>query len=119
MASNILPCWPAGAESSRWLRVRGSISPATLATSAECSCSSSGERSACARLLVSKLGGAARLPPVPPLWEHTPPTPPDTANAATITTGFELFSRFCLPCHGNAAVGGGGVPELRKSPFLP
>ncbi len=71
------------------------------------------------RVLVFKLGGAVRLPPVAPLWQHTPPTPPDTADAATITTGFELFSQFCLPCHGNAAVGGGVVPDLRKSPFLP
>ena len=30
------------------------------------------------RVLVFKLGGAVRLPPVPPLWQHTPPPPPDT-----------------------------------------
>jgi mono/diheme cytochrome c family protein len=68
---------------------------------------------------VFKLGGAVRLPPVGPLWQHTPPPPPDTADAATITAGFELFAQFCLPCHGVAAVGGGVVPDLRKSPFLP
>ena len=71
------------------------------------------------RVLVFKLGGAVRLPPVGPLWQHTPPPPPDMADAATLTTGFELFAQFCSVCHGNAAVGGGVIPDLRKSPFLP
>jgi alcohol dehydrogenase (cytochrome c)/quinohemoprotein ethanol dehydrogenase len=71
------------------------------------------------RVLVFKLGGAVNLPPVGPLWQHTPPIPPDTADAATLTTGFGLFEQFCLACHGTAAVGGGVVPDLRKSPFLP
>jgi cytochrome c553 len=71
------------------------------------------------RVLVFKLGGKVSLPPVGPPWQHTPPTPPDTADAATLTTGFDLFSQFCLPCHGTAAVGGGVVPDLRKSLFLP
>ena len=47
------------------------------------------------RVLVFKLGGEVRLPPVGPLWQHTPPPPPDTADAATLTTGFELFVQFC------------------------
>jgi cytochrome c553 len=70
-------------------------------------------------VLVFKLGGAVSLPPVPPVWQHTPPPPPDIADAATLKTGFEVFSQFCLPCHGTAAVGGGVIPDLRKSPFLP
>ena len=70
------------------------------------------------RVLVFKLGGAVNLPPVAPLWEALSPTPPDTADAATITTGFELFAQFCQVCHGNEAVGGGVVPDLRKSVFL-
>jgi cytochrome c553 len=71
------------------------------------------------RVLVFKLGGTARLPPVGPLWQHTPPTPPDTADAATLTKGFGLFEQFCLACHGSGAVAGGVLPDLRKSPFLP
>src|SRR5262249_2031030 len=71
------------------------------------------------RGLVFKLGRKVSLPPVGPLWQHTPPIPPDTADAATLTTGFDLFSQFCLGCHGGRAVGGGVLPDLRKSSFLP
>jgi len=71
------------------------------------------------RVLVFKLGGAVNLPPVTPAWQARPPVPPDTADAATITTGFELFAQFCQVCHGNAAVGGGVIPDLRKSVYLP
>ena len=71
------------------------------------------------RVLVFKLGGEVRLPPVPPLWQPMPPLPPDTADAATLTTGFELFAQFCQVCHGNEAVGGGVIPDLRKSVYLP
>jgi alcohol dehydrogenase (cytochrome c)/quinohemoprotein ethanol dehydrogenase len=71
------------------------------------------------RLLVYKLGASVSLPPVPPLWQHTPPIPPDTADAATLKKGFGLYAQFCLPCHGAGAVAGGVVPDLRKSSFLP
>ena len=74
-----------------------------LATSAACSRS----RSAAGQL------AAARAP----LAAHAV-TPPDTADAASIATG-ELFGQYCSACHGNAAVGGGVIPDLRKSPFLP
>ena len=47
------------------------------------------------------------------------PPLPDTSDAATIATGEGLFGRFCGVCHGEAAVGGGVVPDLRKSPYLP
>ena len=66
----------------------------------------------CARV---QARGKVRLPPVRPVWQHTPPPPPDTADAATLNTGLALFARFCCLCHGNAAVGGGVVPDLRKS----
>jgi cytochrome c553 len=68
---------------------------------------------------VSPQGGAVSLPPVAPLWQAMSPTPPDTADAATLKTAFELFAQFCEVCHGIAAVGGGVVPDLRKSVFLP
>jgi cytochrome c553 len=47
-----------------------------------------------------------------------PPIPPDTADAATVATGERLFARFCSHCHGEAAVAGGVIPDLRTSPFL-
>jgi cytochrome c553 len=45
--------------------------------------------------------------------------PPDTADARTVTTGEKLFGRFCSVCHGEDAVAGGVIPDLRTSPFLP
>jgi cytochrome c553 len=44
--------------------------------------------------------------------------PADRADAATVANGNALFGRFCGVCHGEAAVGGGVVPDLRTSPFL-
>ena len=70
------------------------------------------------RLLVFKLGGTAKLPPEPSLAE-TPLDPPvfkGTAQAAT--AGSNLFGRFCGVCHGDAAIGSGVVPDLRRSAAL-
>jgi hypothetical protein len=54
----------------------------------------SGDTRNISRVLVFKLGGAVSLPPVPPLWQHTPPPPPDMADAATLKNGLELFVTF-------------------------
>jgi quinohemoprotein ethanol dehydrogenase len=70
------------------------------------------------RVLVFKLGGKASLPPLPPEAALPLDPPPDTADVATIKTGEALFGRFCGVCHGEAAVGGGVVPDLRTSPFI-
>jgi len=69
------------------------------------------------RVLVFKLGGAATLPPLEPRQLVINP-PADTADAATVATGGALFGRFCSVCHGENAVGGGVVPDLRASSFL-
>jgi cytochrome c553 len=68
--------------------------------------------------LVFKLGGRASLPPLPaePALPLNPPQ--STVDTATIATGGALFAQFCSVCHGEAAVGGGVVPDLRTSPFL-
>jgi quinohemoprotein ethanol dehydrogenase len=71
------------------------------------------------RVLVFKLGGKAALPPLPPEATLLTDPPPATAGAATVAAGQALFDRFCSVCHGQAAVGGGVVPDLRTSPFLP
>jgi alcohol dehydrogenase (cytochrome c)/quinohemoprotein ethanol dehydrogenase len=47
------------------------------------------------------------------------PPPPDTADPDTLAAGERLFARFCSVCHGEAAVAGGVIPDLRTSPFLP
>jgi len=66
------------------------------------------------RLLVFKLGGAARLPPPPPasmaVPELTPP-PAVTGSAEVIARGEALYVDHCALCHGPAARG--GVKDLR------
>ena len=69
------------------------------------------------RVLVFKLGGKTTLPSLPPEPALLAP-PPDVADAPTVPTGNALFDRFCSVCHGQAAVGGGVVPDLRTSPFI-
>ena len=70
------------------------------------------------RLLVFKLGATKRLPPLlpEPKLALNPPAEPD---AASVAVGEGLFGRYCSVCHGEAAVAGGVVPDLRTSPFLP
>ncbi|MGI9294644.1 MAG: PQQ-dependent dehydrogenase, methanol/ethanol family, partial [Pseudomonadales bacterium] len=64
------------------------------------------------RLLVFKLDGKAQLPPLPPPAEQPTP-PPLTADAETIAHGKKLFASRCGICHGDAAGGGGVLPDLR------
>jgi cytochrome c553 len=69
------------------------------------------------RVLVFKLGARGNLPPLPPEAALPLAPPPDIADAPTVKTGEALFGRFCSVCHGEAAIGGGVVPDLRTSPF--
>jgi alcohol dehydrogenase (cytochrome c)/quinohemoprotein ethanol dehydrogenase len=70
------------------------------------------------RLLVFKLNGSATLPPPAPL-NKTPLDPPaSTAPDTVIAAGGERFGRFCSTCHGDAAVAGSLVPDLRHSGVL-
>lgn len=71
------------------------------------------------RVLVFKLGGKATPPPLPPELTFFTDPPPAVADAARVAAGKALFDGFCGVCHGEAAVGGGVVPDLRTSPFLP
>ena len=71
------------------------------------------------RVLAFKLGGKATPPPLPPELTLFADPPPAVADAARVAAGKALFDRFCGVCHGEAAVGGGVVPDLRTSPFLP
>ena len=99
MASNILPL--AG-----W----GGIYPLTEGKQA----AQSGNTRNISRVLVFKLGGEVRLPPVSPLAAHAASSARHR-GCGPLTTGGDLFAQFCLPCHGTAAVGGGVIPDLRKS----
>jgi quinohemoprotein ethanol dehydrogenase len=78
----------------------------------------SGNERNISRVLVFKLGGKASLPAIGPTLQRMPPLPLDTADATTVTAGERLFARFCSHCHGEAAVAGGVIPDLRTSPFL-
>jgi alcohol dehydrogenase (cytochrome c)/quinohemoprotein ethanol dehydrogenase len=77
----------------------------------------SGNERNVSRMLVFKLGGSATLPQLEPRQLVLNP-PADTADAATLATGGALFGQFCGVCHGENAVGGGVVPDLRASSFL-
>jgi quinohemoprotein ethanol dehydrogenase len=69
------------------------------------------------RLLVFKLGGTGTLPPLEPRAIVINP-PPEPADAASIARGEPLFDQYCSACHGEHAIGGGVVVDLRASNFL-
>ncbi len=70
------------------------------------------------RVVAYKLNGADALPPVVAPAKPSPQMPADTASAAVVAQGKAHFSRFCWNCHGDAAVSGGLVPDLRFSAAL-
>jgi alcohol dehydrogenase (cytochrome c)/quinohemoprotein ethanol dehydrogenase len=70
-------------------------------------------------MLAFKLGGKASLPPAPKFEEPALNPPPATADEATVKNGERLFQRYCAACHGDVAVGGGVVADLRYSKTLP
>ena len=67
------------------------------------------------RLLVFKLGGKAKLPPAPAANTLPLDPPPVTGTAQQIAEGSDHFGRYCAACHGDAAVAGPLVPDLRHS----
>jgi len=70
------------------------------------------------RLLVFKLGGTAKLPPLSAPAEAAFAPPPSTGTAAQIAEGKALFGRNCQVCHGGNAAGGGVLPDLQHSATL-
>ncbi len=68
-------------------------------------------RIASAKLLVFKLGGTAKLPPMPPP-EDEAVQPTDRVPADVAARGAALYGENCSKCHGDNAVG--GVKDLRK-----
>jgi PQQ-dependent dehydrogenase (methanol/ethanol family) len=70
------------------------------------------------RMLAFKLDGTANLPPatVPAPLVFNPPQA--TADVETVTRGKFLYHRHCVTCHGDAAVSGGLLPDLRASPAI-
>jgi quinohemoprotein ethanol dehydrogenase len=70
------------------------------------------------RMLTFKIGGKASLPELPKIEEPALNPPPATADAATVKNGEQLFQRYCAACHGDVAVSGGVLPDLRYSGTL-
>jgi quinohemoprotein ethanol dehydrogenase len=68
------------------------------------------------RLLVFALDGTATLPdPMPALGPIEAPTFELTATEADVAAGASLYDDTCISCHGQDAVSGGIVPDLRRA----
>jgi quinohemoprotein ethanol dehydrogenase len=70
------------------------------------------------RLLVFKLGAKGTLPPAPKLADSPLDPPPFRGDPALALAGGQDFARYCGTCHGDAAVGGSVLPDLRRSGAL-
>ena len=70
------------------------------------------------RMLVFKLGGKDNLPPAPEFKAPVLHPPPATASAAVVKKGEALYQGYCSNCHGDVAVSGGVLPDLRYSSAL-
>jgi alcohol dehydrogenase (cytochrome c)/quinohemoprotein ethanol dehydrogenase len=69
-------------------------------------------------MLVFKLGGKATLPPLSEIAPLALKPPPSTADAETVKNGERIYQRYCASCHGDVAVSGGVLPDLRYSKTL-
>jgi mono/diheme cytochrome c family protein len=67
------------------------------------------------RVLVYKLGGTAKLPDLPAAAPAKLDPPPEIGDEATWTAGKAVFHTYCSVCHGDSAVSGGILPDLRLS----
>ena len=67
------------------------------------------------RVLVYKLGGKQQLPPPYDVARTKAVAPARFGSAAQIQQGASIYARYCAGCHGDTAVGGGVLPDLRYS----
>jgi quinohemoprotein ethanol dehydrogenase len=67
------------------------------------------------RLLVFKLGAKTALPAPPPMNKMVLDPPPFTGTPEQVALGSDLYGRYCTVCHGDAAIAGALVPDLRHS----
>ena len=70
------------------------------------------------RLLVFKIGGAAKLPAALPEDKRVLDPPPFTGKPDQVADGSSHYGNSCSVCHGNAAVSGVLNPDLRHSAAL-
>jgi mono/diheme cytochrome c family protein len=71
-----------------------------------------------ARVYSFKLGGKAAKPHIVFTKIPTPKPPILETTEAEYARGQELYGRYCVVCHGIAAITGGVTPDLRKSARL-
>jgi quinohemoprotein ethanol dehydrogenase len=70
------------------------------------------------RLLVFKVGGKATLPTAPVDAKLPLDPPPFTGKPELLAAGASLYANSCNVCHGDAAIAGGLIPDLRHSSAL-
>ncbi|HVY82492.1 MAG TPA: PQQ-dependent dehydrogenase, methanol/ethanol family [Steroidobacteraceae bacterium] len=70
------------------------------------------------RVLAFKLNGTDTLPAAMPPAPRKLVPPPNTAKASVVAAGKAKYHRFCGTCHGDSAVSGGVLPDLRYSSAL-
>jgi alcohol dehydrogenase (cytochrome c)/quinohemoprotein ethanol dehydrogenase len=67
------------------------------------------------RVLVYSLKGTDTLPPAAPAHAQTLQALKELGDAKAIAAGKATYHRYCGPCHGDTAVSGGVLPDLRYS----
>jgi quinohemoprotein ethanol dehydrogenase len=70
------------------------------------------------RMLAFKIGGKDSLPPLPETEPLQLNPPAEAADPTKVASGEKLFQRYCAACHGDVAVSGGVLPDLRYSAAL-
>jgi quinohemoprotein ethanol dehydrogenase len=70
------------------------------------------------RVLAFRLGGTAALPPASPPPPRAEPPARFLDATKLLPIGMTLYKAYCSVCHGDGAVGGGVVPDLRWSPMV-
>lgn len=70
------------------------------------------------RVNVFRIGGTATLPATNLERLVTPQPPQIRATAAQLAHGNAAYASFCAVCHGSTAIGGGVLPDLRRSAVL-
>jgi quinohemoprotein ethanol dehydrogenase len=70
------------------------------------------------RVLVFSLDGTGAIPPVPPASTAVLATLPELGSATQVATGKLLYHTYCGNCHGDTAISGGTMPDLRYSAAL-
>jgi alcohol dehydrogenase (cytochrome c)/quinohemoprotein ethanol dehydrogenase len=69
------------------------------------------------RVLAYKIGGTAKLPELPVTKPASMEPPAEIGDEAAWTAGKAVYHTNCGVCHGDSAVSGGVIPDLRLSPI--